>query len=186
MNRIVLSIVILLGLMLSSLTLQGQDHIPFLISSGGDVQTDGNQTIHLALGEPVVVSADGTQYIGLGFLQGLTRSEPCLPEDLDCLCERSPDDPQCIEVTLTDVNFLIDPDHQIIPPPTLQIDGSFHLTIFNRWGKQEFSTLDSGEIDSWDGVDQNGLLLDNGVYYYVLENPGCKKGKCKGSVTILR
>ena len=165
---------------------RAQDHIPFLISSGGDFQTDGNLNIHIAIGEPVVTFNDGAEYVGLGFLQGFSRSEPCPVDDLECFCERNPDDAQCIEVTLTNVNFLIDPNNPVLPPPTLQIDGTFHLSVFNRWGKQEFSTLDADEITLWDGVDQEGLLLDNGVYFYVLENPGCPGGKCKGSVTILR
>ncbi|MBK8505950.1 MAG: gliding motility-associated C-terminal domain-containing protein [Saprospiraceae bacterium] len=87
---------------------------------------------------------------------------------------------------LDNFNFLLDRENLRLPPSTLQIEGSFHLTVFNRWGKQEFTTLDAEQINDWDGTDQDGLLLDNGVYFYVLENPGCQKGKCKGSVTILR
>jgi len=180
------SIFLLFFIVSITVTSVAQDHIPFLISNGGDFQTDGNLNIHIAIGEPVVAYNDGVEYIGLGFLQGLSRSEPCPVDDLDCFCERNPNDAQCIEVTLDDINFLIDPNNPILPPPTLQIDGTFHLTVFNRWGKQEFSTLDSEQITLWDGVDQEGLLLDNGVYFYVLENPGCQGGKCKGSVTILR
>ncbi|MCB0686555.1 MAG: gliding motility-associated C-terminal domain-containing protein [Saprospiraceae bacterium] len=185
MNRLFL--LLLTGLSLS-LHIQAQEHIPFLISNGGDFQSDGAVNIHLAIGEPVVVSSDGSQYIGLGFLQALTRSEPCPPEDIECLCARNPEDPQCQnnEIALDDVNFLIDLNNPILPPPTLQIDGTFHLTVFNRWGKQEFSTLDEDQITNWDGSDQQGLLLDNGVYFYILENPGCNGGKCKGSITILR
>ncbi|MCB0664854.1 MAG: gliding motility-associated C-terminal domain-containing protein [Saprospiraceae bacterium] len=164
----------------------GQDHIPFLISNGGDFQTDGNLNIHIAIGEPVVTFSDGAEYVGLGFLQGLSRSEPCPEDDLECLCERDPNNPQCIEVTLDDINFLINPNNPVLPPATLQIDGTFHLTVFNRWGKQEYSTVDDEQITFWDGTDQQGLLLDNGVYFYVLENPGCQDGKCKGSITILR
>lgn len=186
MKTLIAFLIIFFCLTAHVVVLIGQDHIPFLISNGGDVQTDGNQTIHLAIGEPVVISSDGAQYIGLGFLQSLTRSEPCPVEDLDCLCARDPDNPQCIEVTLDNFNFLIDGAHQMIPPPTLQIDGPFHLSVFNRWGKQEFTTLGFEEIDIWDGVNQDGLLLENGVYFYVLENPGCQNGKCKGSITILR
>ena len=163
-----------------------EEQVPFLISSGGDVQTDGNLTIHLAIGEPVVTSNDGVEYVGLGFLQALSRSEPCPPDDTDCICERNPDDPQCQEFELDNFNFLLDRENDIIPPITLQIEGSFHLTVFNRWGKQEFSTLDKVQIDSWEGVDDAGLLLDNGVYFYVLEHPACEDNKCKGSVTILR
>ncbi|MBK8505951.1 MAG: hypothetical protein IPL46_29405 [Saprospiraceae bacterium] len=52
-----------------AVSMQAQDHIPFLISNGGDVQSNGSQTIHLAIGEPVVISSDGTEYIGLGFFK---------------------------------------------------------------------------------------------------------------------
>jgi hypothetical protein len=149
-----------------------------LIVSRNRRRTSGGETAQ---------TGDGAQYIGLGFFQGLSRSEPCPDEDLECFCERNPDDPQCIEVTALDnFNLLIDRENLMIPPPTLQIEGLFHLTIFNRWGKQEFTTLDDEQIRTWDGTDQDGLLLDNGVYFYVLESPGCAKGKCKGSVTILR
>jgi hypothetical protein len=163
-----------------------EEQVPYLISNGGDVQTDGNTTIHIAIGEPVVTFNDGAEYVGVGFLQALSNSEPCPPDDMDCLCERSPNDPLCVEFELDNFNFLLDRDNDIIPPPTLQIEGTFHLTVFNRWGKQEFSTLETEEITSWEGTDDTGLLLDNGVYYYVLEHTGCKDGRCKGSVTILR
>ena len=179
--------VALLVLFLGIYSLNAQeDQIPYLISTGGDVQTDGNTIVHIAIGEPMVTFSDGAAYIGIGFLQSLSRSEPCPEEDLDCLCERDPTDPQCAEFELADFNFLLDRDNVIIPPPTLPIEGTFHLTVFNRWGKQEFSTLESDEITSWEGIDDTGLLLDNGVYFYVLEHPGCKDGRCKGSVTILR
>lgn len=179
-------IISLLILMLGRLSAQ-EEQVPYLISSGGDVQTDGFQTIHLALGEPVVASAEGTTFIGLGFLHAVSRSEPCPPEDSACICLRNPLDPSCFVAELDDVNFLLDEDNTIIPPPTLDIDGSFDLTVFNRWGKLEFSTKNEGSpITNWDGIDQNGEELLNGVYYYVLEHPGCKKGKCKGSLTVLR
>ena len=171
----------------SLLTLgSAQDHVPFLVSAGGDVQTDGNTTVHIALGEAVLAVNDGGQYVGLGFLQGLTKSEPCPVDDLDCLCERNPTDPLCVEFELDDFSFLIDQDNVSIPPVTLDIDGAFHLTVFNRWGKLEFSTLDADGIDSWDGIDQEGEMLKNGVYFYVIEHPGCRKNECKGSITILR
>ncbi len=180
------TLILITSLSWMALTAQ-EDQVPYLISAGGDVQTDGIQTIHLALGEPVVAAGEGTTFVGLGFLHAISRSEPCPPEDTVCVCLRNPLNPNCVEITLASVNFLIDSEHTNLPPPTLDLDGTFDLTIFNRWGKLEYSTKNEGnKISSWDGTNQDGEEMLNGVYYYVLEHPGCENGKCKGSVTILR
>ncbi len=165
-----------------------QEHTPFLISSGGDSRTAGFLSVHLAIGETVVVSTEDGLSIGLGFLHALSRAEPCFPDDLACICERNPTNPICNDqVGLDSYNFLLDMENTQIPPPTLSIAGEFDLTVFNRWGKMEFSSLIEGlSISNWNGVDQDGELLPNGVYYYVLEHEGCSEGKCKGSITILR
>ena len=134
-----------------------------------------------------MAASEGTTFIGLGFLHAISRSEPCPPEDSLCICLRNPLDPSCIVAPLDDANFLIDSDHPVIPPNTLDINDPFHLTVFNRWGKREFSSEEAGsKVNSWDGISQSGDLLPNGVYYYVLEHPGCDKDRCKGSITILR
>ncbi len=168
--------------------LHGQIETPFLISSGGDFQTDGLLWVHLALGEPVVVSGESAgQSVGLGFFQALSRAEPCPPDDQECICARSPNNPECIEVVLKPFNFLLDADNVSIPPPNLSLNGTFDLSVFNRWGKLEYSSVTDGEqITFWDGLNQDGEPLANGVYYYVLEHPDCKNEKCKGSITILR
>ena len=169
--------------------MHAQIETPFLISNGGDFQTDGSLQVHIALGEPVVAAGESTLLsVGLGFLQALSRSEPCPPDDQACICERSPNNPECVEaIALEPVNFLLDAQNTFLPPPNLIIDGSFDLTVFNRWGKLEYSSVTEGDqITTWDGHDQDGVLLPNGVYFYVLEHPDCKNEKCKGSVTILR
>ena len=165
-----------------------QIETPFLVSAGGDFQTDGVTNIHLAVGEPVVVAGEsGEQSVGLGFFHALSLAEPCPPDDQECICARSPNNPECIEVVLDAFNFLLDANNFAIPPPNLVLDGPFDLSVFNRWGKLEYSSVTDGDqITTWEGLDQDGELLPNGVYYYVLEHPDCKNEKCKGSITILR
>ena len=177
---------LLLALIFSSLVTAQE--VPFLISNGGDHQSDGILTVHIALGEPVVAAGEsGGLSVGLGFLQSLSRAEPCPPDDKECICERSPNNPECIEVVLNAFNFLLDAENISIPPANLNIDGSFDLSVFNRWGKLEYSSVTDGDqITSWDGTDQDGEVLANGVYFYVLEHPDCKNEKCKGSITVLR
>ena len=177
----------LLAILLFSGLAHGQEETPFLVSAGGDAQTDGVLTVHIAIGEPVVVAGESDISVGLGFFQALSYAEPCPPDDQECICERSPNNPECIEVVLDAFNFLLDADNQVIPPANLNINGSFDLTVFNRWGKLEYSSVtDGNQITNWNGLNQDGEELSNGVYYYVLEHPDCKNEKCKGSITILK
>ena len=159
---------------------------PFLLSTGGGFESDGSQTIHLAIGETVVGVYDGEQYLGLGFLHALSLSIPCESEDYDCICLRQPHLAICGQGTLQHLDFLIDNFYTALPPPGLIINGSFELHVFSRTGKLEFSTSRSGPIDRYMGMDGVNKPLPNGVYYYVLEHDDCPRGRCKGSLTIWR
>lgn len=56
------------------------------------------------------------------------------------------------------------------------------LQVFNRWGQKVFES--KGYARPWNGM-LNGQPLPVGTYYYVLD-PGYKKPRQSGSVTILR
>lgn len=55
-----------------------------------------------------------------------------------------------------------------------------NLTIFNRWG--EILYQQSGYNNDWNGY-SNGKILDQGVYFYILE---IENVKIKSSLTIIR
>lgn len=50
---------------------------------------------------------------------------------------------------------------------------SYDIQIFNRWGEQVFQS--SSPNVPWDGKDNNGLMVADGVYYYII------KSKCGGA-----
>lgn len=60
------------------------------------------------------------------------------------------------------------------------------LQIFNRWGQLVFRAENYN--NTWEGTTQDGKLLPEGPYYYVLEftDPEGKPVQQKGSLTILR
>ena len=67
-----------------------------------------------------------------------------------------------------------------------RIPGSFHMLIFDRWGRMLFESWD--EEVGWDGYDKNGRLLPMGVYVYKLDlffDDGTS-GVRIGDVTLIR
>ncbi|NOQ24971.1 MAG: DUF2341 domain-containing protein [Bacteroidales bacterium] len=55
--------------------------------------------------------------------------------------------------------------------------------IFNRWGEQVYSK--KGYMNDWDGRNNNGDVLPDGTYYYIIKFPNSSK-HYSGSITILR
>jgi hypothetical protein len=73
--------------------------------------------------------------------------------------------------------------------------GNVKLKVLNRWGRQvyTFNSADGNTIYvNWDGRDDNGNLLDPGVYYYVADvifdvrDPELKSKRMKGWVQLIR
>lgn len=58
------------------------------------------------------------------------------------------------------------------------------VTIFNRWGDLVY--LQQPYANDWKGTNQNGELLPEGVYYYVVVLSLKEKSILKGNLTILR
>ena len=48
------------------------------------------------------------------------------------------------------------------------INDRFGIRIFNRWGNLLFE--EKPYLNQWDGINNNGSLLNNGTYYYILTN----------------
>jgi len=72
---------------------------------------------------------------------------------------------------------------------------SLTFRLFNRWGKEVYSTTSDGEnsiLINWDGRADNGAVLENGVYYYKVElqydtnDPKTRSQSINGWVQILR
>ena len=60
--------------------------------------------------------------------------------------------------------------------------------VFNRWGQKVYElTTGVGNI-SWDGKDQYGKEVAEGVYFYVVKAKGKDGGEYdeKGNITLLR
>ena len=55
--------------------------------------------------------------------------------------------------------------------------------IFNRWGEEVYSK--KGYANDWDGRNNNGDILPDGTYYYIIKFPDSSK-HYSGSITILR
>ena len=82
--------------------------------------------------------------------------------------------------------FMINGKNPIfLPVISLYEFDSYLLEIYDRWGEVIFSTTDRNE--GWDGRDQNGILLTEGVYVYALriEDRDSKEHLYKGHVTML-
>ena len=59
------------------------------------------------------------------------------------------------------------------------------LSIFNRWGQRVYETTNYD--NTWNGVDQDGNLLPEDGYFYVLEYiEGGETIQIKGAITVLR
>ncbi len=72
---------------------------------------------------------------------------------------------------------------------------SLTFRVFNRWGKEIYSTTSEGEnsiLINWDGKADNGAVLESGVYYYKVElqydtnDPKTRSQSINGWVQILR
>ena len=48
------------------------------------------------------------------------------------------------------------------------INDRFGIRIFNRWGNLLYE--EKPYLNQWDGINNNGSLLNNGTYYYILTN----------------
>ena len=65
---------------------------------------------------------------------------------------------------------------------------SREVTIMNRYGKVIYKNEAYDNAQPWDGKDQSGSLLADGVYFYVIklyDEPNAANLKLSGSVTIL-
>jgi gliding motility-associated-like protein len=63
------------------------------------------------------------------------------------------------------------------------------LEIYNRWGQlvREYENYNEGDL--WNGTDNRGNMVDDGVYFYVfdyLDPVANQRITKKGSVTVLR
>jgi gliding motility-associated-like protein len=64
---------------------------------------------------------------------------------------------------------------------------NYHLSIYNRWGQRIFETTDPN--GSWTGLNDMGIMADNGAYVYVLDYRSGATGhskRHKGQVLLLR
>lgn len=60
-------------------------------------------------------------------------------------------------------------------------DGCTNIKIFDRWGKQQFSS--SGTEKCWDGKSENGKEVPVGTYFYIIDVSG---KQINGSLQLLR
>jgi gliding motility-associated-like protein len=65
----------------------------------------------------------------------------------------------------------------------LEISGNWQFTVMNRWGNLIYFTDQDG-ADSWNGKDDFGAVLNDGVYFYLIENitNECRQ---QGTITII-
>ncbi len=64
---------------------------------------------------------------------------------------------------------------------------TFHMSIFDRWGKKVFESFDANA--DWDGYDANRVPSDNGVYVYTIEYRSTATNIprfANGNITLLR
>ena len=62
-----------------------------------------------------------------------------------------------------------------------------HLEVYNRWGQLVFET--DNYDNTWEGTSQNGELLPEGPYFFVLDyrdNGSGNMTQFRGSLTILK
>lgn len=80
-----------------------------------------------------------------------------------------------------------DNTHDTFVPRNNRFIESITLEVYNRWGQLVFETNDP-QIN-WDGTNQSGKELADGVYYYtcqVIEEGGGVRDPLKGNIHILR
>ncbi len=62
------------------------------------------------------------------------------------------------------------------------------VQIFNRWGSPVFETTSYDNAVAWEGKDQSGKQLADGVYFYIIEvydQPSGKRKTYNGQITIM-
>ena len=64
------------------------------------------------------------------------------------------------------------------------LNGSWKLMIFDRWGSLVFGS-EQGQGTAWNGVNLQGYQADEGVYFYTLINESTGKS-CNGSLHLFR
>jgi gliding motility-associated-like protein len=62
--------------------------------------------------------------------------------------------------------------------------GSWELMIFDRWGSLIYATQQA-EGAAWNGVNLQGIEVDEGVYFYTLKNQSSEQ-KYSGSLHLFR
>lgn len=60
------------------------------------------------------------------------------------------------------------------------------MKVYSRWGQPVFETIGYTELKAWDGTDQRGKPVAEGVYYYVFDLRDSEEQVFKGSLTIIR
>jgi gliding motility-associated-like protein len=75
--------------------------------------------------------------------------------------------------------------NDILKPIPIGIKTFKYFTVYNRWGKRIFHTIDP--LKGWDGK-VNGILQDTGTFVWMTEGMDDKGGtiRRKGSVTLIR
>lgn len=60
------------------------------------------------------------------------------------------------------------------------------MKVYSRWGQPVFETIGYSELKAWNGTDEGGKPVAEGVYYYVFDLRDSEKQEFKGSLTIMR
>lgn len=60
------------------------------------------------------------------------------------------------------------------------------MKVYSRWGQPVFETIGYTQLKAWDGTDQRGKPLADGVYYFVFDLRDSEEQVFKGSLTIIR
>lgn len=60
------------------------------------------------------------------------------------------------------------------------------VRIFNRWGQEIYQSTGYSKAKAWDGTNNNGAPLAEGVYFYVVDLRDEEKQQFKGSITLIR
>lgn len=135
-------------------------------------------------------AGDGPAYDGLAADWGLQQSSPCInagnptsppdPDgtraDMGALYYHqyvSVDDPEVIPVSVHNFPNPFAHETTISFNSTANIQGLDHITIYNIKGEMvttlDLEASDAGFSTVWDGKDQNGTTVFNGIYFYKLK-----------------